>query len=858
MATDRVFLVEMDGWNPTSSAVETLYWTDGAGFQTEEGDDPSDEFYEPYLVVPPGRLYKRSLFADGRTGGGTQVEIADGIAIANTGGQWDHLAEWGWDGRPFRLYKLDAGQGRADAVLLLSGVVEQLLPVYEAKAGEVDSRLVIRLKDPLSRFDQPLQPYKYLGTNVGPDGFEGTEEDLKGQPRPIGYGVCREVPARPVNTSLLVYQVADGAVAEISSVYDKGVMLTLDTDYATPALLAAATPGLGEYATCLAYGLFMLGATPAGAITADISTVGSPLPSGNAVELDGAGGNYHRAGAVSGAAATDRGLASLWFRVDDGDGFARTLVSLRDANFQHAFALYLDSANRLVAEWLNAAGGSNGNVISTATYPAGGGWHHLVLAWIFGPVPYIALRVDGGNQTNAGVDANGLFAPLGTGCRIGAQGAVLPSQPFPGALAEVWIGWGQFLDITVSAGVERFRTLSGYPADLGPTGARPTGTSATIYLRGGPDVFGSNLGTGGDFVREDTAALATSTPYAPPPASPSLVTAAEIIRDIARARAGVTEDEIDGPAFDQAMLDAPEPIGLWVGEERTVRDVLDEVANSAALAYWWRSDGKLTLARFRAPTGPPVATIQMSDTLSLARQPVTDTGNGLPAYSVVVEHSPIYQVQDGGALADSVDTARRAYLATEFRRAAPTADNSVRVRHLLAPELTWQTRISEPSAADAFAADRLALYSRRRARWLDRVPLNDAMAALEPFDVVELRDDRPGPRFGLGGGKLFRVLGIDPAWRDRTIEFDLWGGVAELRGDDPIQGWAFPAGRVGGLRGAGFAGWSFAIGRVGNITGSPIVGWTFPAGTVQPADLLTTEAGDPLVTEAGDNLIVEE
>lgn len=857
--TEYVFLAEMDGWNPATEAVETTYWTDGEGFQTEAADTPSDTFYEPFLLVPDEALYKRNLFADGRTGGGTQVQISDGVAIRNLFGRWDYLDGWGWDGNAFRLYRMARGAARSTAVLVLSAVVEQLLPVYEAAAGQVDSRFVVRLKDPLSRFDQPVQTVKYAGTNDGPDGLEGTPDDIKGLPKPIGYGLCAEVPARPVNTSLLIYQVADGAVAEILAVYDKGVMLAEEGDHATPDLLIAATPGAGEYSTCLAYGLFKLGASPFGTVTADISTVGAPLPSGDAVAFDGVSGRYWRSAAILGAGATDRGVVSGWFRVDDGDGTARTLLTLVDTAFGEACRVRLTTANKLEVSWANTDGASNGSVLSTSTYPAGGGWHHFVVSWIWvAGSSYVALRIDGTNQTNATLlDSKGLGA-LGRGCSVGAGGLFGAVDHFPGALAEVWVGWGQFVDITVSSGVERFRHISGYPADLGPTGARPTGTSGTIYLRGGPDAFGTNRGTGGDLTKVDTVSLADTTPYAPPPASPSAVTAGEIIRNVARSRAGVAEDELDTDAFDQVLVDAPEPVCLWVGDERTVRDVLDEVANSAGLAYWWQSTGKLTVGRFRLPAGPPLLTIEISGEISIARQPVTDTGYGLPAYSIVVEHGPIYQVQDGGSLAGSVDTARRAYLATEFRRAAPTTDNSVRAKHRLAPELTFQTLISDPDSADDFAADRLALYSRRRSRWLVTVPLTAETAAIEPFDVVEMRDDRAVPRFGLGGGRLFRVIGIASSWREGTIEFDLWGGVVEIRGDDPIQGWAFPAGRVGGLSGAAFVGWTLATGRVGDITGDPIIGWTFPAGQVVTADLLITEAGDPLITEAGDNLIPED
>ena len=850
----RWFLAELEGWSPATSAVETLYFTDGPGLATGAAEDPADTFYEPALAVPEEALYGRALFADGRTGGASQIEISDGIAILNAGGAFDHLQDWGWDGRAFRLWLIEEGQARSAAILVLSAVMEQLLPVYRVAAGEADSRLVVRLKDPLSRFDVPLQPLKYAGTNVGPAGLEGTENDLKGQPKPVAYGIAREVPARPVNTSLLIYQVADGAIAEITAVYDNGVLLNLEDDYATAALLAAATPAAGEYSTCLALGLFMLGATPAGTITADLATVGAPLPSGDAVQLDGVNDYFNRDSAVTGAGATDRGTVSLWFRVDGGDGTARTILSLADETAEVALRIGLTTANKVTVEWVAEGGASLGPILSTSAFAAGAGWYHLALAWTIpatGPT-VAALWIDGVNEGTGTLGGTGPFDPL-AGIRVGAGGLVTPTGYFPGALAEVWVGWGQFVDVTVSSGREKFRDIAGWPADLGPTGARPTGTSPTFYLRGDAEHFATNLGTGGDLLGHGGPSLASSTPYAPPPAVPSTVTAAEIIRDVAAARVGLGLDEIDDAAFAAAELAAPEQVGIWVGDERSVRDVLDEVAGSAALAYWFAADGRLAAGRFALPSGLPAATWTAAELIELERQPVTDTGFGLPAYSVVVEHSRIYALQDGNGLAGSVDAARRAYLEREYRQAS-AADNTVRAKHRLAPEFTFRTLIADPGDAADFAADRLALYARRRSRWRARVALSAAVAAIDLFAVVALRFDR----FGLGGGRLFRVIGIRADFRGGTVDFDLWGGVVELAGADAVQGWSLPSGRVGGLRGAAVTGWTLALGRVGFITGPAVVGWAVPAGALDTAGYRITEAGDPRTTEAGDRRTLED
>lgn len=831
----RYFLLEITGWNPSTQAVETLYFTDGPGLRD------GAVWYVPALHVPEEVLYGRTLFADGRTGGASEITISDGLALLNADGAFDGLQHWGWDGRAARLYLIEAGQARSAAILVLSATLEQLLPVYRVAAGEADAKLVLRLKDPLSRFDVPLQPRKYLGINVGPSGLEGTPDDIKGLPIPVAYGRCYEVPGRWANTSELVLQWADGSLAEIEPKWDNGVVLVLDEDHATPALLLAGTPGSGEYDTCLAQGYSRLGANPAGAITADVATVAAPLPSGDAVAFDGSADAFRATGALAGAGATDRGLVSLWF-APEGDGAERVLVCLYDAGGNEAFVLYLGTDNKLRASWRDADGNVNGTAVSTVTYLDGSGWHHVALAWIWAVgSTYLALWVDGGNQTNVNLFGAGLQGPLNgpRRSRIGSRGASdTVTNAFAGGLAEVWVAWGQWVDVTIASVRERFRTLAGYPTDLGPTGARPTGTSPTIYLRGGPDRFGSNLATGGDFTAQGAPALAASTPYAPPPAVPSTVTAAEIIRDIATARVGLDEGEIDGDAFDQAMLDAPEQVGIWVGDERSVRDVLDEVASSVALAYWFRADGRLAVGRFGLPAGDPVATWTFDDLLELERMPVTDTGFGLPAYSVVVEHSKIWQVADGNGLAGSVDAARRAYLAREYRQAS-AADNTVRAKHLLAPEFVFRTLIADPDDAQAFAEDRLALYSRRRGRWRAKLAIDAATAAIDLFDVVELKV----PRFGLGSGQLFRVIGIRSDFRGNSIDFDLWGGAPS-----PITLSGLAGGLLGGLT------LRRSTLRLPGLAGGALGGLTL-TGT---ADVRVTEAGDRRITEAGDTRILEE
>lgn len=126
----------------------------------------------------------------------------------------------------------------------------------------------------LKRLDQPIQQATYGGSG----GLDGTPE-LRGQTKPVMLG--RVLGAEPVliDPLHLVYQVNDGGMLLIDRIRDMGVTLAATRDWDTldqlmelvPEGTPDETPTLmwGEYATCLAHGIFRLGAQPAGRVTVE-------------------------------------------------------------------------------------------------------------------------------------------------------------------------------------------------------------------------------------------------------------------------------------------------------------------------------------------------------------------------------------------------------------------------------------------------------------------------------------------------------------------------------------------------------------------------------------------------------------
>lgn len=101
--------------------------------------------------------------------------------------------------------------------------VTDLVATMQNIEAETD-KLTIKLRDRQAEMNNPLQPTKYAGTNALPAGLEGVD-DIKGKPKPVCLGRVLNVPAVLVNTSKLIYQVNDGAIASLDAVYDRGVAL---------------------------------------------------------------------------------------------------------------------------------------------------------------------------------------------------------------------------------------------------------------------------------------------------------------------------------------------------------------------------------------------------------------------------------------------------------------------------------------------------------------------------------------------------------------------------------------------------------------------------------------------------------
>ncbi len=248
-------------------------------------------------------------------------------------------------------------------------------------------------------------------------------------------------------------------------------------------------------------------------------------------------------------------------------------------------------------------------------------------------------------------------------------------------------------------------------------------------------------------------------------------TAAQIAKTIALA-AGIAAGDItaaDITALDSANSAA---IALWLapGEETTAREALDHVC--ASVGAWWGFDrlGKFRIVRLEAPSGTPVLELGTDDITRLERKPSDDAGRGVPAWRIKLSYEPNWTVQDSD-LAGAVTDARRAWLKLAARTAT-AEDATVKNKHQLSPEMAFDSLLAVAADANTEAARLLTLYKTRRDRF--EVRIYTTTAALNALDLgVVVRMTHA--RYGLSGGKLFRVIGFKTNLANNSADLTVWG-----------------------------------------------------------------------------------
>lgn len=263
MIPQPLYLAELTAFDPDIAGERVLRFSGGTGYTTRRTDTMPDVYFEPRIAQPVNAI--RSMFTIGRTSGRSQMGFGD-LELLNEDGALDKLLSYTLDGRDVVIWRTEVRSDQRfpdDFTRLLLGTAEQV--------EFIGNTVRVKLRDKQYELSVPLQTVKHLGDNVLPNGLEGVATDLKGNPKPVCYGVVKNVAPPCVNTSKLIYQVNDAAVASVDAVYDRGVALTKGADYTTLADLLATAPSAGNFRAYPAGGYFRIATAPAGTVTADVT-----------------------------------------------------------------------------------------------------------------------------------------------------------------------------------------------------------------------------------------------------------------------------------------------------------------------------------------------------------------------------------------------------------------------------------------------------------------------------------------------------------------------------------------------------------------------------------------------------------
>lgn len=230
-----------------TGGVRTFYLSD-RGYMTGASDSPAHTNYIPATTNP--LQIDASVFNGSFSG---KAGSFGAIRILNGDGDFDEMAGLYWAGRNVKVYAGAPDFTREQFVKAFDGLCDSI------EHSEDD--IIINIQNNEKTLESEFAQNTYGGTG----GLDGGS-DLDGKPKPLLYGEALRITPVLVDAANLIYQIHDGAIEEVTAVYDRGVALTSSGDVAD---ITVGSVSAGHYKTQLSGGFIRLGSTPDGQITVD-------------------------------------------------------------------------------------------------------------------------------------------------------------------------------------------------------------------------------------------------------------------------------------------------------------------------------------------------------------------------------------------------------------------------------------------------------------------------------------------------------------------------------------------------------------------------------------------------------------
>lgn len=255
-----IVLVEMDGYDPSTSTVKTLYFSNSRDVHTVFSDGPI-----PARTWFPGRLVNPAALTisliEAWTKGLAPTGLSE-IQLSNADRGLDYIRPWTFDGYGVRVYLATIDTVTSPGITrtkIFDGKMEQ---------PDISRRVVtVPVRNLAYSMDKPARTLTFAGT-----GDSEGDADIAGKVKPYVYGFVSNIPAILVDASRLIYFLTfNGKV--IGNIRDSGVPLSPSALVLSYAALKAAVVPAGQFAYFLGdttIGVYVkLGSTPAGPVTCD-------------------------------------------------------------------------------------------------------------------------------------------------------------------------------------------------------------------------------------------------------------------------------------------------------------------------------------------------------------------------------------------------------------------------------------------------------------------------------------------------------------------------------------------------------------------------------------------------------------
>lgn len=222
-----------------------------------------------------------------------------------------------------------------------------------------------------------------------------------------------------------------------------------------------------------------------------------------------------------------------------------------------------------------------------------------------------------------------------------------------------------------------------------------------------------------------------------------------------------------------ATLSTYPDTGVWIEDDMTFLDAANEVAGAVCAGYYFVS-GSSSSVEMRQLLDPSTGTATASfDTTNIIdrtmiRLASADDDKGVPAWRVNLNYQRNHTVQTNADLA-GVALSDVGFTEREYRTII-VEDTSVKTQWPYAPEITINTSIDSASAASTEATRLLNLYKVHRDVFSMEVPVKDTLSLFLGCVVLVTY-----PRFSLGAGKKFQLLGMTSNFDRNTVTITVWG-----------------------------------------------------------------------------------